>query len=257
MIDIPPLLPGGRATARPQRTVQAHQVDHRRTGTQMDKPQMLTPPDNLATEHGPVETNAPLQVTHPEHHVIDSLHDEGVWHGRLLCGAILHGSSSERHSARSGAVATMTRYLLPKATSVRAQIEELADEIRELSDGMPPKEEALAAIDTHIEHEANSVKIRPSAFTGGAGPAVSAYPESAHVYARKFFPDVIGDRLRAEVEALYRGEVTNTDDRRQERLEAQRLELERQEESLIREAAAAGKNIPRRSDANPAIMLAD
>lgn len=150
----------------------------------------------------------------------------------------------------------MTDYL-PKVARVRAQIEKLADEIRDLSDGMPPKEEALAAVDAHIEREAAKVTIRPSAFTGGAGPAASAYPESAHAYACKFFPDAIRERLRAEVEALYQGEVTITDDRTQERLEAQRLELERQEESLIREAAAAGKNIPRRSDANPEITLAD
>ncbi len=151
----------------------------------------------------------------------------------------------------------MTSYLLPKATSIRAQIEDLADEIRNLIDGMPSKDDALAAINTHIEREANSVKIRPSAFTGGACPAVSAYPDSAHAYACKFFPDAIRERLRAEVEALYQGEVTITDDRKKERLEAQQLELERQEESLIREAAAAGKNIPRRSEANPAITLAD
>lgn len=69
----------------------------------------------------------------------------------------------------------MTSYL-PKATSVGTQIEKLADEIRDLSGGMPSKDDALAASDTHIEREANSVKIRPSAFTGGAGPAVSAYP---------------------------------------------------------------------------------
>lgn len=150
----------------------------------------------------------------------------------------------------------MTDYL-PKVARVRAQIEKLADEIRELSDGMPPKEEALAAIDAHIEREAAKVTIRPNAFTGGAETAVSAYPESAHAYACKFFPDAIRDRLRAEVEALYQGEVIITDDRKQERLEAQQLELERQEESLIREAAADGKNIPRRSDANPAITLAD
>lgn len=150
----------------------------------------------------------------------------------------------------------MTSYL-PKATSVRTQIEKLADEIRELSDGMPPKEEALAAIDTHIEREAAKVTIRPNAFVGDAGTAVSAYPESAHAYACKIFPDAIRERLRAEVEALYQGEVTITDDRKKERLEAQQLELERQEESLIREAAAAGKSIPRRSDANPAITLAD
>jgi len=122
---------------------------------------------------------------------------------------------------------------------------------------MPLKEDALAAVDAHIEREAAKVTIRPSAFTGGADTAVSAYLESVHAYSCKFFPDAIRDCLRAEVEALYQGEVTITDDRKQERLEAQQLELERQEESLIREAAAAGKNIPRRSDANPAITLAD
>lgn len=150
----------------------------------------------------------------------------------------------------------MTDYL-PKVARVRAQIEKLVEEIRDLSDGMPPKEDALAAVDAHIERAAASVTIRPSAFTGGTGPAVSAYPENAHAYACKLFPDLIRDRLRAEVEALYQGGVTITDDRKQERLEQQLLELERQEESLIRDAAAAGKNIPRRADANPAITLAD
>lgn len=150
----------------------------------------------------------------------------------------------------------MTDYS-PKLSRVRAQIEKLADEIRDLSNGMPPKEGALAAIDAHIEREAAKVSIRPSAFTGGGADAVSAYPESAHAYACKFFPEGIRARLRTEVEALYQGEVTITDDQKQERLEAQLLELERQEELLIREASAAGKSIPRRSDANPAITLAD
>jgi len=146
---------------------------------------------------------------------------------------------------------------LPKVARARAQIEKLADDIRDIRGGMPPKEEALAAIDAHIEREAANVIIRPSAFIGGGSEVVSAYPESPHAYACKFFPDVIRDRLRTEVEALYQGDVTITDDRKQERLEQQLLELERQEESLIRDAAAAGKNIPRRSDANPAITLAD
>ena len=146
---------------------------------------------------------------------------------------------------------------LPKVARVRAQIEKLADDIRDIRGGMPPKEEALAAIDAHIEREAAKVTIRPSTFIGGGSEVVSAYPESPHAYACKFFPDVIRDRLRTEVEALYQGDVTITDDRKQERLEQQLLELERQEESLIRDAASAGKNIPRRSDANPAITLAD
>ncbi|UID79497.1 hypothetical protein J3U96_03690 [Stenotrophomonas maltophilia] len=148
----------------------------------------------------------------------------------------------------------MTDYL-PKVARVRAQIKDLADKIREIRDGMPPQEEA--AVDAHIEREAAKVTIRPSAFIGGGSEVVSAYPESPHAYACKFFPDVIRDRLRTEVEALYQGDVTITDDRKQERLEQQLLELELQEESLIRDAAAAGKNIPRRSDANPAITLAD
>ncbi|PII14830.1 hypothetical protein CR920_02950 [Stenotrophomonas indicatrix] len=150
----------------------------------------------------------------------------------------------------------MTDYL-PKVARVRAQIEKLADDIRDIRGGMPPKEEALAAVDAHIEREAAKVTIRPSAFIGGGSEVVSAHPESPHAYACKFFPDVIRDCLRTEVEALYQGDVTITDDRKQERLEQQLLELERQEESLIREAAAAGKNIPRRADANPAITLAD
>lgn len=150
----------------------------------------------------------------------------------------------------------MTDYL-PKVARARAQIQKLTDEIREIRDGMPPKEEALAAVDAHIQREAAKVTIRPSACIGGGGEVVSAYPESPHAYACMFFPDVIRNRLCAEVEAVYQGAVTIADARKQERLEAQLLELERQEESLIRDAATAGKNIPRRSDANPAITLAD
>jgi len=150
----------------------------------------------------------------------------------------------------------MTDYL-PKVARVRAQIQKLADDIHDLRNGIPPKEVALAAVDAHIEREADKVTIRPNAFLGGGGDAVSAYPESPHAYACMFFPDVVRDRLRTEVEVLYQGEVTITDDRKQESLEAQLLELGRQEELLIREASAAGKSIPRRGDANPAITLAD
>lgn len=72
-----------------------------------------------------------------------------------------------------------------------------------------------------------------------------------------FFPDVIRDRLRAEVDALYQSEVTIADDREKERLEQQLLELERQEEAFIRHAAAEGKSIPRRDDVNPVVLLED
>lgn len=150
----------------------------------------------------------------------------------------------------------MTDYL-PKVTRVRAQIEKLADEIRDQRAGMPPKEDAFVAVDAHIEREAAKVSVRPSAFFGGGGEVVSTYPESPHAYACKFFPDIVRSRLYTEVEALYQGDVTITDDRKQDRLQQQLLELERQEEALIREAAGAGKIIPRRADANPAITLAD
>ena len=152
----------------------------------------------------------------------------------------------------------MTDYL-PKVARLRAQIQKLADDIHDLRNGMPPKEDALAAVDAHIQREAAKVTIRPTAFLGGGGggDAVSAYPESPHAYACMFFPDVIRSRLRAEVEALYQGEVTIMDDRKQERMEQQLLELERQEEAFIREAAAMGKSIPRRSDVNPVVLLDD
>lgn len=61
----------------------------------------------------------------------------------------------------------MTRYLLPKATSIRAQIEKLADEIRDLSGGMPSKDDALAAIDTRIEREATASRF-------GQAPSLAA-----------------------------------------------------------------------------------
>lgn len=73
----------------------------------------------------------------------------------------------------------MTDYL-PKKTRARAQIEKLTEEIRNQRDGMPPKEEALAAFDAHIERETAAVTIRPSAFVGGGSEVVSAYPESPH-----------------------------------------------------------------------------
>jgi len=150
----------------------------------------------------------------------------------------------------------MTDYL-PKVARVRAQIQKLADDIHDLRNGMPPKEVALAAVDAHVEREADKVTIRPNALLGGGGDAVSAYPESPHAYACMFFPDVVRSRLRAEVEALYQGEVTIMDDRKQELMEQQLLELERQEEAFIREAAAVGKSIPRRSDVNPVVLLDD
>lgn len=150
----------------------------------------------------------------------------------------------------------MTDYL-PKVARVRAQIQKLADDIHDLRNGMPPKEDALAAVDAHVQGEADKVTIRPTAFIGGGGAAVDVYPESSHAYACMFFPEVIRDRLRAEVEALYQGEVTIADDRQKERLEQQLLDLERQEEAFIRQAAAEGKSIPRRDDVNPVVLLED
>ena len=86
---------------------------------------------------------------------------------------------------------------------------------------------------------------------------MSAHPADNDRYACKFFPDVIRDRLYAEVKSLYQGGLTVADEDAREQLEARLLDLERQEEAYIRQAAAEEKSIPRRAGANPAVLLAD
>ncbi|WP_422507242.1 hypothetical protein [Stenotrophomonas sp. GZD-301] len=68
---------------------------------------------------------------------------------------------------------------------------------------------------------------------------------------------MIRARLYDEVKALYQGVLTVADEDARKELEARLLELERQEEAYIRQVAAEGKSIPRRADANPAVLLAD
>lgn len=147
----------------------------------------------------------------------------------------------------------------PKLTRIRGQIVNLAGEISGLRDGVRPESEALAAVDRHIESMAASVRINPFAFAhaGSGADPVSAYPADSHRYACKFFRDVIRDHFYEEVKSLYKGGLTVADDDAREQLEARLLELEHQEETYIRQAAAEGKSIPRRADANPVVLLAD
>ncbi len=106
---------------------------------------------------------------------------------------------------------------------------------------------------------AASVRINAFVFAhaGGGREPVSAYPADSHRYACKFFPDVIRTRLYAEVKSIYQGGLTVADDDAQGCLEERLPELERQEEAYIRQDAAEGKSIPRRADANLAVLLAD
>ncbi|MDY0981320.1 hypothetical protein [Stenotrophomonas sp. CFBP8994] len=145
----------------------------------------------------------------------------------------------------------------PTLTRIRAQIYALAEQIGILRQGALPKVGALAAVDRHIQSMAASVRVKPSAFAQGGGEPVSMYPEDSHRYACKFFPEVIRAHLYAEVKALYERGLTVADDATREKLEAQQLQLEHEEEAYIRQAAAEGKSIPRRGEANPAVLLAD
>jgi len=52
------------------------------------------------------------------------------------------------------------------------------------------------------------------------------YPEDSHMYACKFFPDVIRARLYDEVKAIYQSGLTVADDAAREKMEAQLLDLE-------------------------------
>lgn len=149
--------------------------------------------------------------------------------------------------------------LHPKLTRIRAQILKLAGDIQELRHGVRPESEALAAVDRHIELMAAGVRLHPFAFAheSGGGEPVSMYPADIHRYACRFFPDVVRSNLCEEVKAIYRSGLTVADDSAREGMEVQLLDLERQEEAYIRQAAAQGETIPRRADANPAVLLAE
>ncbi len=145
----------------------------------------------------------------------------------------------------------------PTLTRIRAQISKLAEQIGSLRHGALPEVDALAAVDRHIESMAASVRVKPFVFAQGGGDPVSMYPEDSHRYACKFFPEVIRAHLYAEVKAHYESGLTVADDATREKLEAQQLQLEHQEEAYIRQAAAEGKVVPRRAGTNPAVLLAD
>lgn len=146
----------------------------------------------------------------------------------------------------------------PKLAPIRAQISKLAEEIEGLREGVQPESEALAAVDRHVDKMAASVRVDPWVFAHGTGhDPVSMHPEESHAYACRFFPEVIRSQLHDEVKALYKSGLTVADHGARQKMEAQLLDLEHQEEALIRQAAAEGKSIPRRAEANPAVLLAD
>jgi len=88
-------------------------------------------------------------------------------------------------------------------------------------------------------------------------PTPCRHPADSHRHACKFFPNVVRARLYEEVKSIYQAGLTVADDDAQGRLEERLLELEHKEEAYIRQAAAEDKSIPRRADANPAVLLAD
>jgi len=151
----------------------------------------------------------------------------------------------------------MTDYT-PKVRRIREQIKTITSQISVLRHGVAPKAAALEGIDHHIAIEAARVNINAEAFVGpGNGEAVSIYPESAHAVICRFFPDQVRKVLREEVDAFYADSPAIADDKAREKLEAELLDLERTEEGLIREAAAARQHIARRNNVNPAVLLED
>lgn len=151
----------------------------------------------------------------------------------------------------------MTDYTT-KVRRVREQITTIADRISDLRQGVAPKTAALAEVELHIAHEASKVTIRADAFVAPGGEeAVSVYPESAHAVFCRFFPDQVRKVLREEVDTFYADRPAIADDKAKEKLEDELLALERTEEGLIREAAAAGQHIARRKNVSPAVLLED
>ena len=71
MVDIAALDAGRRATAAPQFSVDVHQIDQRRTGTQLEQPDARLVQLRRAAEHVAIETPHGRDIAHAQHHVVE------------------------------------------------------------------------------------------------------------------------------------------------------------------------------------------
>ncbi|MDG2524578.1 hypothetical protein P6166_04300 [Stenotrophomonas sp. HITSZ_GD] len=143
---------------------------------------------------------------------------------------------------------------------LRSQIAALKEQLQEQENGVLPKAAALQRAEASVYAFAADVDFPAHHFLDQErSHLVNPTPQGANgAYALlcKLFPEQVIGLLTTEIKAAYAGGVTIADDKERGKMEAKFGELERQEERIIRQAAAVGVRIARRADVNPEVLLA-
>ena len=99
--------PRPRATHPAERAVKRHKIDQRRAGAELDQSERFLPLFDMATERACIKGQAPVDVAHPQHDMVDLLHGKRN-HRSKLREALLqppaeaHGLDSQREPLGSG-----------------------------------------------------------------------------------------------------------------------------------------------------------
>lgn len=147
---------------------------------------------------------------------------------------------------------------------VRNQLVPLAEETEQVAKAPATKAEREARVDAIIDYKAKSWEPTVGVLASPTGPNPATFDVSGvtrdglEALVCALWPDRVRELL-LERAAKHLGErPTLTAEERAAKLgelERRRIELEREEERLIRQAEAEGRDIPRRGDADPAVVL--
>lgn len=153
----------------------------------------------------------------------------------------------------------MTTDFRTDVARLRDNIRQLKEQIEGLTNGLLPKESAIARMESAVEFAASNVKTNVYPF---ARPddrdRVDPIPYGANgvfEYLCRIVPDAVRAHLTEELEAVYAKAPVQADDKKRAKLERDLLKAEQDEERLISAAAEQGVRISRRADVNPAVLL--
>ncbi len=168
---------------------------------------------------------------------------------------------------------------MKKLTTLRKRIAELNEEIEWATNAPLPKDEVIARNDAWVDRLANKWAPGFDLFGPNARPDEAklleaegllsgrSVGEEAQLVGRAYtdlapmmaalMPEVVKALLKRYVDTAQYEAGPPSADRPEiiQSLNAERLKLEREEESLIVEAEAAGQFIDRREDVDPAVVL--
>ena len=165
------------------------------------------------------------------------------------------------------AAADATREFHEALSAIRDLNARLRDRRRRIERAPVPLEEAVAAVDRHLRHTAETCGADAllGDLMGGGGRGAARFPAIENKAMVKLLTaaaaDLVRDFLVRRLEAAYSAEGARplaADERAKSvaRLDADLLDAELAEERLIREAERAGLSVLRRADADPRALLA-